>query len=70
MALIQCPECQHNISDSALASPSCGYKLKDSLSDGFARQVRFILRVAIIAVWSLAAFFAIWFILALCFNLW
>jgi DNA-directed RNA polymerase subunit RPC12/RpoP len=52
MALIQCPECQHNVSDSALACPSCGYKLKDSLSDGLARDVRFIIRCLNVLVWG------------------
>lgn len=28
MSIIQCPECSHNISDKALACPSCGYPLQ------------------------------------------
>ena len=30
MALIQCPECNHNVSDKALSCPNCGYPLHPS----------------------------------------
>ncbi len=68
MALIQCPECQHNVSDSALACPSCGYKLKESHSDGFAREVRSSIRCLNIVAWSLAVVGAIGLIFGICFH--
>ncbi len=62
MALIQCPECQHSVSDSALACPSCGYKLKDSLGDGLAKEVRVIVRYLNVLVWGFLGFFTLWVI--------
>lgn len=32
MALIKCPECEKNISDTALACPNCGYSLKKEIT--------------------------------------
>ncbi len=31
MALIQCPECQHNVSDKAMACPKCGFPVVEYL---------------------------------------
>ncbi len=62
MALIQCPECKHDVSDSALACPACGCRLKDSASDGLAREVRSIIRLLNAAVWTLVVIFVIYFI--------
>lgn len=28
MALISCPECGHDVSDSAVTCPNCGFRLK------------------------------------------
>ena len=42
MALITCPECGHEVSDTAETCPNCGYKLKNSTDLNFdlATQVR------------------------------
>lgn len=32
MALIKCPECNHDVSDSAETCPHCGYKIKKGIS--------------------------------------
>lgn len=32
MALIKCPECQHDVSEHAVSCPSCGYGIKEYLS--------------------------------------
>lgn len=32
MALIECPECKHQVSDSADACPSCGFNIKKRIS--------------------------------------
>jgi predicted RNA-binding Zn-ribbon protein involved in translation (DUF1610 family) len=29
MALIKCPECRHEVSDTAETCPHCGYRLKE-----------------------------------------
>ena len=29
MALIKCPECGHDVSDTAETCPNCGYRLKE-----------------------------------------
>lgn len=32
MPLINCPECQNSVSDSAINCPKCGYPIKDNIS--------------------------------------
>lgn len=32
MALIKCPECSHEVSDTAITCPNCGYALKKNIS--------------------------------------
>jgi hypothetical protein len=47
MALIQCPECQHNVSDTAHACPSCGYSFKRSTFEQF---VGFAVRCLVVLI--------------------
>lgn len=44
MALIKCPECEKDISDSAKKCPNCGYKIKK------AKNKRFILLICVVFV--------------------
>ncbi len=48
MALIVCPECKKEISDTATACPACGYKLKKKRSIG--KYIAIIVAIAMIAV--------------------
>jgi rubrerythrin len=47
MALIQCPECNHEMSDTARICPNCGYKAKKSINK---KQIIVICYVAIVIV--------------------
>ena len=33
MSLINCPECQHTVSDKAAACPNCGFGVKDYIEE-------------------------------------
>lgn len=41
MALIHCPECNHEISDKAVACPHCGYPIKEGCSSARKSSDRF-----------------------------
>ena len=40
MALIKCPECNHEVSDSAETCPNCGYRLKENKTDDAASVIK------------------------------
>lgn len=42
-ALACCPECQHQVSRTAVSCPSCGAKLRDGSSNGVAAVLSFLI---------------------------
>lgn len=51
MALIQCPECEKEISDMAVSCPNCGYALQPTLTQTLLSigKIKFTKRMAVIA---------------------
>lgn len=58
MAIITCPECSHNVSDSALKCPSCGTQLRKQKRGFFGKLFKwsFIGFNALMALWAVAGF--------------
>ncbi len=56
MAIIKCPECDHNVSDSALKCPSCGTQLRKPRRGFFGKLFKwsFIAFNALMALWAVA----------------
>ncbi|TXT26971.1 MAG: hypothetical protein FD131_3967 [Rhodocyclaceae bacterium] len=52
MALIQCPECESSVSDTALKCPKCGVQLRKPVRSAFGKIVKwvFILFNALMAI--------------------
>lgn len=62
MALVNCPECQRQVSTSATACPGCGHPLRPSLAvgPGLLGKLAAVLGVWLVAPWAarLLAFLA------------
>lgn len=49
MALIKCPECNHDVSEHAATCPNCGYEIKNSKNTE-SKKIKYIILISIIAV--------------------
>lgn len=66
MALMQCPECNQNVSDTAKICPHCGFKLKPTLS----KKAKRIVIIVVIALLFLIAGAVLFYLLKPCEHQW
>ena len=59
MALLHCPECKREISDTASQCPHCGYKIKSSSGGGCLKGIGIVLAVPVLLFVLVFLFFLI-----------
>jgi len=47
VALVNCPECKREVSDTSLRCPHCGYKIKDSSSGGCLKVIGILVAIPV-----------------------
>ncbi len=57
MALISCPECSKEISDSAKQCPNCGYKLHKNVDSNNVKGMTFLISIVLVVVLVVGAIF-------------